>query len=124
MIENTVGLLGKKSKNRELDDWSMMEGEKILVGVARWANHFCRPNCEYYMSGGFNGRPCVRLPALDDIRDGSELLTFYSADYFGDGNVNCLCGHDDLHNEIKCTQESSSTAQNFRTSKRRRVLPS
>ena len=75
------------------------------------------------MSGGFNGRPCVRLRALDDIRDGSELLTFYSADYFGDGNVNCLCGHDDLHHEVKCTQESSSTAQKFRTSKRRRVLP-
>ena len=80
VIENTLCLLGKKPRNRELDDLSMMEGEKILVGVARWANHSCRPNCEYYVSGGFNGRPCVRLRALDDIRDGSELLTFYRAD--------------------------------------------
>ena len=37
VIEKTVILLGKKPKNREPDDWSMMEGEKILVGVARWA---------------------------------------------------------------------------------------
>ena len=53
----------------------------------------------------------------------TELLTFYSANYFGDGNVNCLCGHDDLHNGVECTEESSSTAQYFRTSKRRRVRP-
>ena len=26
VIENTVGLLGEKPKNRELDDWSMMGG--------------------------------------------------------------------------------------------------
>ena len=72
VIENTVGLLGKKPKNRELDDWPVMEGEKILVGVARWASHSCRPNCGFYMSGGFNGRPCVRLRALDDIRTSSD----------------------------------------------------
>ena len=113
VIENTVGLLGKKPKNRELDDWSVTEGEKSLVGVARWANQSCRPNCEFYVSGVFNGRPCVRLRALHDIRDGSELLTFCSANYCGDGNVNCLYCHDDLYHGVECTQEYSSPAQNF-----------
>ena len=96
-IVSTVGLLGKKKKGQELDEWSMMEGEKLLVGVARWANHSCRPNCDYYMSSGFRGRECVRLRALHKIEVGEELLTFYSKNSFGDGNRNCLCGYKEAH---------------------------
>ena len=60
-IKCAVGLLAKKPKDRVIDDWSLMEGDKLLVGVASWANHSCVPNCDYYMSGGFKGRECVRL---------------------------------------------------------------
>ena len=60
-ISCAVGLLGNQRKGRFLDDWSLMEGDKLVVGVARWANHLCRPNCNYYMAGGFNGGVCVRL---------------------------------------------------------------
>ena len=65
VIEHTVGLLGKVPKTFEIDDWSMMEGERLLVGFARWANHSCQPNCEYYMSGGYNGRLSVQLRPLE-----------------------------------------------------------
>ena len=74
-----------------------MEGEKMLVGVARWANHSCLPNCQYYMSGGFRGRVCVRLRAIKEIKDGEELLVFYSANWFGPGNIHCLCGNSSEH---------------------------
>ena len=96
-IVSTVGLLGKKKKGQELDEWSMMEGEKLLVGIARWANHSCRPNCDYYMSSGFRGPECVTLRALHKIEVGEELLTFYSKNYFGDGNRNSLCGYKEAH---------------------------
>ena len=29
---------------RDYGAFSIMEGEKVLAGVARWANHSCRPN--------------------------------------------------------------------------------
>ena len=60
-ISCAVGLLGNQPKGRFLDDWLLMEGDKLLVGVARWANHLCRPNCNYYMAGGFNGGVWLRL---------------------------------------------------------------
>ena len=80
-IEVAVGLLAKKPKDREIDDWSLMEGDKLLVGVARWANHSCVPNCDYYMCGGYKGRECVRLRALREIKDGEELTTFNNVDF-------------------------------------------
>ena len=55
-----------------------MDGEKLLVGVARWANHSCKANCDFYMGRGFKGRECVRLRAIEEIRDGEELLCFYN----------------------------------------------
>ena len=72
----------KKPKDRVIDDWSLMEGAKLLVGVARWANHSCVPNCDYYMSVGFKGRECVRLRAIREIKPGEELTTYYNEDFF------------------------------------------
>ena len=54
VMDSTVGLLAKKPPNCEIDERSIMEGERLMVGVARWVNHSCRQNCDYYMSGGFN----------------------------------------------------------------------
>ena len=39
---------GKQPKGRFLDAWSLIDGDKLLVGVARWVNHSCGPNCDYY----------------------------------------------------------------------------
>ena len=49
------------------------------------------------MSGGYNGRECVRLRALRPIVDGEELVTFYNSNFFGDNNADCLCGMTQLH---------------------------
>ena len=107
-IDSTVGLLVKKQTNREIDEWSIVEGERLIVGIARRINHSCRPNCDYYMSGGFKGRPCVRLRAVQEIADGSQLMVFYSSNYFGDEIVDCLCGHNDLH-ELKVNDVETDT---------------
>ena len=74
-----------------------MEGEKLMIGIARWANHSCEPNCDYYMGGGYHGRECIRLRALRPIVDGEELVTFYNSNFFGDNNADCLCGMTQLH---------------------------
>ena len=105
-INVAVGLLAKKPKDREIDDWSLMEGDKLLVGVARWANHSCVPNCDYYMCGGYKGRECVRLRALKEIKDGEELTTFYNVDFFGEKNKFCLCEHRSKHGSEELQEES------------------
>ena len=82
-IKFSVGLLGKKWRGQVLVDWSLMEGEKLLVGIARWANRSYQPNCDYYTAGGFNGRECVRLRAVREIGFGEELVTYYRKKNFG-----------------------------------------
>ena len=75
-INVAVGLLAKKPKDCEIDDWSLMEGDKLLIGVARWANNLRAPNSGYYICGGYKGRKCVRLRASREIKDGEELTSF------------------------------------------------
>ena len=74
-----------------------MEGEKLMIGIARWANHSCERNYDYYMSGGYNGRECVRLRASRPIVDNEELVSFYNINFFGDNNADGLCGMEQLH---------------------------
>ena len=106
-INVAVGLLGKKPKDREIDDWSLMESDKLLVGVAGWADHSCVPNCDYYMCGGYKERACVRLRALREIKDGEELTTFYNVDFFGEKSKFCLCEHRSKHGSEEKSQEES-----------------
>ena len=113
-----VGLLAKKPKYREIDDWYLMEGDKLLVGVARWANHSCVPNCDYYMCGGYKGRECVRLRALKEIKDGEELTTFNNVNFFGEKNKFCLCEHRSKHGSEEESQEESD--EHAKPPKRRR----
>ena len=101
-----------------------MEGERLLFGVARWANHSCQPNCEYYLSGWYNGRLSVQLRALEEIADGAELITFYGPDFFGETNADCLCGHDSLRGQINTSQgHDSEKSDRSVAKKRRRVVP-
>ena len=111
---SAVGLIAKLPAGWDLNNWSVMQGEKLLVGVARWANHSCRANCGYYMKGGFRGRPCVRLRALRPILPNEELCTFYNEDVFGVGNCECLCGHSDLH--AKNSEKNLTQIKKFRRS--------
>ena len=86
-IEVAVGLLANLPTENLYKDCSVMEGGKLLVGVARWANHSCKANCDYYMKGGYRGRQCGRLRALRQIEPNEELTTFYNEDAFGEENV-------------------------------------
>ena len=113
-IMSAVGLIAKLPAGWDLNNWSVMQGEKLLLGVARWANHSCRANCDYYMKGGFRGRPCVRLRALRPILPNEELCTFYNEDVFGVGNCDCLCGHSDLH--AKNSEKNLTQIKKFRRS--------
>ena len=105
-----------------IDDWSLMEGDKLLVGVAKWANHSCVPNCDYYMSGGFKGRECVRLRAIREIKPGEELTTHYNDDFFGENNKFCLCGHVSEHGIEAEESEDKMSKVGMKPSKRKRTV--
>ena len=96
-----------------------MEGEKLMIGIARWANHLCEPKCDYYMSGGYNGRECVRLRALRPIVDGEELVTFYHSNCFGDNNADCLCRMDQLHGNQNVSSDETIKPTFRETAKKR-----
>ena len=76
------------------------------------------------MGGGYNGRLCVRLRALEEIADGAELVTFYGPDFFGEKNADGLCGHDSLHGQIITSQDQDSEKSDRSVvKKRRKVVP-
>ena len=77
------------------------------------ANHSCRPNCYYFMPGGFRGRECVRLRALHKIELGEKLLTFYSRNY-------CLFGCKEAH--VDKSIEREDMLVNVQSPKRRRKV--
>ena len=107
-IEVAVGLLANQPKENSYKDWSVMEGGKFLVGVARWANLSCKANCDYYMKGGYRGRQCVRLQAQRKIEPNDEPTTFYNEDDFAEENVDCLCSHSSEHGRSANVMQSTS----------------
>ncbi|KAI9095837.1 hypothetical protein DFS34DRAFT_164391 [Phlyctochytrium arcticum] len=75
-------------------DFSVMFSTKrdcncLFLGPARFVNHDCDPNCKFFIR---NGRAnLIGFKVLREIKVGDELTTFYGADYFGEGNCECLC---------------------------------
>ena len=61
-----------------------------MLGPASFINHSCEPNVEFVCSGT-KARTIVKVKALENIMPGAQLLVKYSDDYFGEGNVDCLC---------------------------------
>ena len=98
--------VGKEAES-SWDRWLAFKVDKLLVGVARWANLSCVPNCDYYMCGGYKGRECVRLRALREIRDGKELTTFFNVDFYGEKNKFCLPEHRSKHGSEEESLEES-----------------
>ncbi|KAJ5882787.1 Histone-lysine N-methyltransferase set9 [Penicillium subrubescens] len=72
-------------------DFSIVESGKksvsVLLGPARFVNHDCNPNCRLFTVR--SGRMVVE--ALRNIENGEQITVFYCDDYFGDGNLDCLC---------------------------------
>ena len=117
-----VALIGYLEKIPEKDEiafsnLSVMaprEGSKlsrVMVGPARFVNHSCRPNCDY-RAVEINGRKGVQIITRQEILPGTELLSFYGTDFFGPGNRECKCPHDDLHVDVStpvvCARRTSA----------------
>ena len=120
-IEVIVGLLADLPRKNSYQDRSVMEGGKLFVGVARWANHSCKANCDCYMKVGYRGRQCVMLRALMQIEPNEELTTFYHEDAFGEENVDCLCSNSSEHGRSAILMQS--TSQTIVRAVKRKSLP-
>ncbi|OCF39510.1 hypothetical protein I317_06669 [Kwoniella heveanensis CBS 569] len=59
---------------------------QLFLGPARFLNHDCNPNVELLRQGKH-----VTFRVTKPIRIGEELTTFYGDNYFGRGNIECLC---------------------------------
>ncbi|WRT64106.1 uncharacterized protein IL334_001035 [Kwoniella shivajii] len=59
---------------------------QLFLGPARFLNHDCNPNVELLRQGKH-----VTFRVTKPIRVGDELTTFYGENYFGRGNIECLC---------------------------------
>ena len=71
--------------------------DRIMVGATRFANHSCRPNCKNNIAN-VGRRKVIKLEMLMPINCGHKITVFYtSEDFFGNGNVNCSCPHNDMH---------------------------
>lgn len=61
---------------------------QLLLGPARFVNHACSPNLEFWPLAG--SLLCFRT--LRPVAPGEELTVFYGAAYFGANNEFCRCG--------------------------------
>ena len=62
--------------------------EHLLLGPARFANHDCMANAEFFVADNHE----VIVKAVRGIVKGEEITVQYGKDYFGPGNTDCLCG--------------------------------
>ncbi|KAK6543785.1 Histone-lysine N-methyltransferase set9 [Orbilia ellipsospora] len=98
-IRNLSGVMVTMTKEEEAEfneasnrDFSIIHssrkaGAQIFLGPARFVNHDCSPNCRFVSAS----RSIVTFAALRKIQPGEEITVYYSDDYFGPNNVECLC---------------------------------
>lgn len=65
---------------------SRLDSMCLFLGPARFVNHDCSPNGAFVTQGG-----SIAITAVKPIALGEEITVFYSPDYFGPGNNDCLC---------------------------------
>lgn len=61
--------------------------QSIFLGPARFANHDCDSNARLVPKGDNS----MEVVALRNIEPGTEITVSYGDDYFGPGNMDCLC---------------------------------
>ncbi|KAK6341312.1 Histone-lysine N-methyltransferase set9 [Orbilia brochopaga] len=99
VIKNLSGVMVTMTKEEEAEfneasnrDFSIIHssrkaGAQIFLGPARFVNHDCSPNCRFVSAS----KSTVTFAALRHIEPGEELTVYYSDDYFGPDNAECLC---------------------------------
>ena len=55
-IDVALGLLCKLPADKVSENFSVMDKDQAMLGVARFANHCCTPNCDFYMKNDYRGR--------------------------------------------------------------------
>ena len=66
---------------------SRKKNSSIFLGPARFANHDCDANGRLVTKGNDG----MEVIAMKNIEIGDEITVSYGDDYFGPGNVDCLC---------------------------------
>lgn len=66
---------------------SRKKNSSIFLGPARFANHDCDANGRLVTKGNEG----MEVIAMKNIEVGDEITVSYGEDYFGPGNVDCLC---------------------------------
>lgn len=89
-----VSMTDEQEKNlrRTGKDFSIVnsgnkKGLSVFLGPARFVNHDCQPNARLVTG---NNRQ-MSVVATRYISKGDEITVYYSDDYFGDNNCDCLC---------------------------------
>ena len=59
---------------------------QLLLGPARFVNHDCNPNTEFYRMGA-----TMVFKVIRPIQRNEEITTFYGENYFEWGNAECMC---------------------------------
>ncbi|KAJ1030143.1 hypothetical protein NDA16_001055 [Ustilago loliicola] len=59
---------------------------QLLLGPARFVNHDCNPNTEFYRMGA-----TMVFKVIQPIHRNEEITTFYGENYFEWGNSECMC---------------------------------
>lgn len=59
---------------------------QLLLGPARFVNHDCNPNTEFYRMGA-----TMVFKVIRPIHRNEEITTFYGENYFEWGNAECMC---------------------------------
>ena len=89
--------------------------DRVMLGATWFANHCWRPNCRYILRN-LNSRRCIQLEVLKPIDKKDEITVFYGANFFGEGNQDCLCVNVDLH------EQKATPFQSVSISRQRLVL--
>lgn len=65
---------------------SRLDSMCLFLGPARFVNHDCSPNGAFVTQGG-----SIAITLIKPVELGEEITVYYSPDYFGPNNLDCLC---------------------------------